>query len=660
MSAKGDANDDIASQDQDEVRRKLLKPKISSDEALSILADLYVADGFDVDAEVPRVEVIQELDSYDDVNFLVKIDGEKALLKIHNGVETEYYIAAHARKKAKFNEDDSPSKTVSAGASIIDLHTAIYKHLAAPEYKVKTGTTIIVKRPPSGSDDDNICIRELPVVSSEHSPQHLAIRVQTWIHGTPMSSIKWLPLETLVDSGACLGRMCHALDDLAKSDAAALKASKRYHAWDGRHLMDSKQYISYIDDVERRKLVTSIIDEFEKTIIEGKEGDNFRIGINHGDFNDANIIIGDDMKVAGVIDFGDTVSSWRVLDVSVAMAYALLSSYGQGKRSISAACAMLRGFHHQYPLTLDERKHLRLLVACRLALSAIGGNYTYKQNPENEYILLHAKPAWEALYFIWGKDGQGANGNIAEVVDNAFKLACDNIQVPEGSTIPDFVDISFPDPPIADPLADARGASKNGAKVSSEPVVTFVTGNKKKAEEVRRILSSSGRDLPFTLNNHKIDLPELQGDPVQIAREKCLLAAKKMNGAVITEDTSLCFNALNGLPGVYIKWFLDENGLDGLNDMISFSDDKSAYAQTVVAFCGGPGQDVYTFAGRTQGKIVRPRGSLDFGWDPVFEPDEGKGLTYAEMTGEQKDSISHRKRAFVKLRDYIEEKYVQI
>jgi Ham1 family len=44
-------------------------------------------------------------------------------------------------------------------------------------------------------------------------------------------------------------------------------------------------------------------------------------------------------------------------------------------------------------------------------------------------------------------------------------------------------------------------------------------------------------------------LPELQGDAIEIAKEKCRLASKQVNGPVFTEDTSLCFNALNGLPG---------------------------------------------------------------------------------------------------------------
>ncbi|KAL7542805.1 hypothetical protein ACHAWF_015072 [Thalassiosira exigua] len=659
-----EAVDGEGGSDQDEVRRKLLKPKVSAEEALSLLVDLYDADGgADADAttKVPRAEVVRELDSYDDVNYLVKVDGEKALLKIHNGVESDEYLAARSRKRPR---TDAPRDYGGpAGTSIIDLHTAIFRHLAKPECGVTAGKSIPpAKSASAGGDrgqDDAVCVREFPVVSPEHGPRHLVVRLQSWVHGTPLSDVKRCPLETLVDAGRCLGRTCRALDDLAASDPDALRVAQRYHAWDGRHLADVRPYISHIDDPDRRTLVTGVMDAFEKTILEGKEGEKFRMGINHGDFNDANIIVDDAMQVSGCIDFGDTVYSWRVLDVSVAMAYGLISSYGKGNRSISAACAILRGFHHIYPLTPDERKHLRLLLACRLVTSVTFGNYTYKQNPENEYILFHAKPAWEALYFIWGMDGQGANGNTARVIDDVFKTACDNIDAPAQSSIPQCIDLSFPDPSIVDPFASARNKddiSQSKAQNSGKPNVTFVTGNTKKLQEVIRILFDSG-DLPITLTNRKIDLPELQGDPTYVAKEKCAMAVKELKGPCIIEDTSLCFSALNGMPGVYIKWFLDKLGLDRLNDMISFSEDKSGYAQTVVAFSEGPGKEILTFEGRTEGKIVRPRGNRDFGWDPIFEPvDGGKELTYAEMTGEQKDSISHRKRAFAKLRDYLKQK----
>lgn len=352
-----------------------------------------------------------------------------------------------------------------------------------------------------------------------------------------------------------------------------------------------------------------------------------------------------------------------MLDISVAMAYAMLSTYGKSGRSISAAGAMLRGFHSVYPLTDDERQHLRLLMACRLACSATLGAYSYQQNPQNEYLLLHAEPAWQMLELIWGYDSKQWQ-TMKEVLGRMFDVACEQNGTNRKDGVIDCSDLALPDPRVVDLLSCIRSSvaqsglppskrqkmDSNGT-VSAKPIITFVTGNTKKLEEVKRILGAEDA-LPFSVTNHKVDLPELQGEPLEIAKEKCAEAAKRVGGAVITEDTSLCFAALSGLPGPYIKWFLENCGHDGLNNMIAFSQDKTAYAQTVVAFCPGPEKQVTVFDGRTMGKIVPPRGSLDFGWDPVFEPDEGNGLTYAEMSKEAKDSISHRSRAFSQLRDY--------
>ena len=65
----------------------------------------------------------------------------------------------------------------------------------------------------------------------------------------------------------------------------------------------------------------------------------------------------------------------------------------------------------------------------------------------------------------------------------------------------------------------------------------------------------------------------------------------------MTEDTSLCFNAYGGLPGAYIKWFLEKLGHVGLNNMLAAYEDKSAYAQCIFAMTGGPNRPVHTFVG---------------------------------------------------------------
>ncbi|XP_004247822.1 inosine triphosphate pyrophosphatase [Solanum lycopersicum] len=185
----------------------------------------------------------------------------------------------------------------------------------------------------------------------------------------------------------------------------------------------------------------------------------------------------------------------------------------------------------------------------------------------------------------------------------------------------------------------AAAARTVGSGVVLPRSVTFVTGNAKKLEEVRTIL---GQSIPF--QSLKLDLPELQGEPEDISKEKARIAAKEVNGPVLVEDTCLCFNALKGLPGPYIKWFLQKIGHEGLNNLLMAYEDKTAYAMCIFSLALGPNAEPMTFVGKTQGRIVPARGPNDFGWDPIFQP-HGYDQTYAEMPNEEKHKISHRGKA---------------
>ncbi|XP_071947293.1 inosine triphosphate pyrophosphatase-like isoform X1 [Antedon mediterranea] len=175
----------------------------------------------------------------------------------------------------------------------------------------------------------------------------------------------------------------------------------------------------------------------------------------------------------------------------------------------------------------------------------------------------------------------------------------------------------------------------------------FVTGNANKLREVKAILGEQ-----IQVVSQKIDLPEFQGEPDDICINKCKEATKEVKGSLIVEDTCLCFNALGGLPGPYIKWFLEKLGPEGLHRMLTGWEDKSAYALCTFAYCSGPGEEVQLFHGKTPGKIVEPRGKTTFGWDPCFQPD-GFDETYAEMTDAVKNSISHRSKALTKLAAFL-------
>ncbi|XP_012257742.2 inosine triphosphate pyrophosphatase [Athalia rosae] len=179
--------------------------------------------------------------------------------------------------------------------------------------------------------------------------------------------------------------------------------------------------------------------------------------------------------------------------------------------------------------------------------------------------------------------------------------------------------------------------------------IVFVTGNAKKLEEVIAIL---GKNFPKEVTSRKIDLPEYQGEIEEICRDKCRAAAEIVKGPVVVEDTSLCFNAMNGLPGPYIKWFLEKLGVEKLPTMLAGWEDKSAQAVCTFAYCNGdPNGDVKIFQGRTDGFIVAPRGTREFGWDACFQP-VGYDKTYAELPKEIKNQISHRSKALSVLKDY--------
>ncbi|KAI1294846.1 Inosine triphosphate pyrophosphatase [Halotydeus destructor] len=184
--------------------------------------------------------------------------------------------------------------------------------------------------------------------------------------------------------------------------------------------------------------------------------------------------------------------------------------------------------------------------------------------------------------------------------------------------------------------------------MAARKTVTFVTGSANKLKEVKAILGDS---FPYNLESLNIDLPEYQGEPDDISVRKCRAAVELgKGGPLIVEDTCLCFNALGGLPGPYIKWFLTKLENEGLYKLLTGWEDKSAQAICTLAFCDGG--EVKLFKGIVNGTIVSPRGPPLFGWDRIFQPD-GHDRTYAELGPEGKDKISHRYLAVQAFRDYV-------
>lgn len=171
----------------------------------------------------------------------------------------------------------------------------------------------------------------------------------------------------------------------------------------------------------------------------------------------------------------------------------------------------------------------------------------------------------------------------------------------------------------------------------------FITGNRNKFDEVKQIIPQ--------LELAEVDVPEVQDvDAGNIVKAKLLEALKHRDGEFIVEDTSLHLDCLNGLPGPFIKWFLRVMGAQGVADLVEKTGRTGAEAKTVIGYAKSK-NDIHFFEGAIRGSIVQPRGTR-FGWDPIFQP-EGYGRTFAEMAKEEKNMISHRRKAVEKLKAFL-------
>lgn len=178
----------------------------------------------------------------------------------------------------------------------------------------------------------------------------------------------------------------------------------------------------------------------------------------------------------------------------------------------------------------------------------------------------------------------------------------------------------------------------------------FITGNQNKADYLAKTLG-------VELEHQKIDLDEIQSvDPLAIVEHKVRQAFDIIQKPVLVEDVSLVFTALNGLPGPFIKFFVDsENGLENLCRMLDGFDDRSAYASVVYGYFDGEALEI--ISGRLNGTIAAsPRGDGGYGWDKIFEPEGYDGLTRAELSPEKDIESYNKLRDFDALRALLAER----
>ena len=196
--------------------------------------------------------------------------------------------------------------------------------------------------------------------------------------------------------------------------------------------------------------------------------------------------------------------------------------------------------------------------------------------------------------------------------------------------------------------------TKNG-----QTTLVFATNNAHKLEEIREILGGKFHIVSLKALGCQEDIPEEQDTLEGNALQKARYIRDKYKVDCFADDTGLEIEALGGEPGVYSARYAgdghdSEANMRKVLDKMSGETNRRARFRTVIALLLD-GQE-HLFEGEVRGEILRERhGEGGFGYDPIFRP-EGFAQSFAEMSLEDKNKISHRGRATEALRKFLNER----
>lgn len=187
--------------------------------------------------------------------------------------------------------------------------------------------------------------------------------------------------------------------------------------------------------------------------------------------------------------------------------------------------------------------------------------------------------------------------------------------------------------------------------------LVFASSNRHKIKEIDEMLNGAFHIIGLADIGCTEEIPETSDTITGNAVQKAKYVLDKYARACFAEDTGLEVDALAGAPGVYTARYAGEDKDPSANMKLLLSnlegvENRSAQFRTVIALCFDQ-QPILTFEGIIRGKIAtHQRGVHGFGYDPLFIPD-GFDTTFAEMSSEIKNEISHRAKAFKKLKNHL-------
>ncbi len=311
--------------------------KITSTEAEKVLFDVYGLKG-----------KASELPGEVDFNFRIKNE------------ENEGYILKISRPDENDNYLDFQQK-------LLEYVETNGKNLIAPK---------VIK---------DIAGNSISTIIDAHGNER-KVRLLTWVSGRVWSSVNPQLDNLRFSLGEQCGLLTQALLGFEHTEA------DRAFAWDVAQSLWTQEHIHLFSGDEK-----AIISYFQEQFIAKKSSyDTLRKSVVHNDANDNNVIVSEALinpTVKAAIDYGDAVYTQIINDVAITCAYAIMNH----NNALDAALPIIKGYHSRFQLQEEELAHLYNAIAMRLVISVTKSAINKIKEPDNTYLLISEKPAWEVL-----------------------------------------------------------------------------------------------------------------------------------------------------------------------------------------------------------------------------------------------------------------------
>ena len=190
-------------------------------------------------------------------------------------------------------------------------------------------------------------------------------------------------------------------------------------------------------------------------------------------------------------------------------------------------------------------------------------------------------------------------------------------------------------------------------------IIYFITGNNHKFKEIAKLFQKE--ELEYDLKQKTAATIEVQASSIkEVALFKLKSVKTNFNNSYFVEDAGFFIDVpLKGFPGVYSKFVLNTIGNKGILKLINDFQNTAAHFEAVIALYFQPLNEILVFEGTVEGKISEKiRGTGGFGFDPIFIPKEIPTSTFAELPTEEKNSVSHRGKAWKKMFEFLKKNQI--